>query len=217
MAWYDITGTVADWVMAAAAVYAASKADDFFRAKKSEAALKAAITLYDHEIPKIYITNKEMIGHINKVVFYFLSENKKILPSSEINETFEKLTTLAATFDNHHDVFFECYRNIRSSRIDFKNEEHKDFVFIFGRLSVLIAKYSNLKLNFKELLELNSEQDEDKIIALESLKNKKTLDFDNNLQYIKNLHKELDEIMKKYSVKIWTADEHFRKKIFFEK
>jgi hypothetical protein len=36
MAWYDITGTVSDWIMAGVAVYAAANAKDWIKQSKAK-------------------------------------------------------------------------------------------------------------------------------------------------------------------------------------
>lgn len=217
MAWYDITGTVADWVMAAAAVYAASKADDFFRAKKNEAALKAAITLYDDVIPKLYDKNRKLKLNFNKIDWYATQLKNNIEPSHELYEKFHDMLSFTTELQNYFDVMYDCHRNIVSSRIDFKVKERKDLVKIFGGASVLLARFTSLKHIHDDIITIDKYAEEKQPYHTRSTREELIEKLFEKIQEVKESHENLHEVIKKYGSPSMTADEHFRKKRFFEK
>lgn len=217
MPWYEVTGTISDMVMAAAAVYAASKADDFFRAKKNEAALKAAITLYDFELPKLHNKNKDFIRIIEKLEWRLNHNYDRMKPSSESYNIFHELTSQTDYLQTTFDVMHDCYRNIASSRIDFKIKESGDFVKILGSTTVLIAQYMSFKNLYKEIVILDKAINENNSSESKTSRESQLKEFANKLEEIKETHIKLREMIKPYGNPSITADEHFRKKRFFEK
>lgn len=217
MPWYDVTGTVSDMVMAAAAVYAASKADDFFRAKKNEAALKAAITLYDDVIPKLYEKNRKLTFSFGKIEWYATHLSNKVKPSQESYESIIEMFSVTTELQNYFDIMYDCHRNIISSRIDFKMKERKDFVQILGRTSVLLAMFTSLKHIHEDIIIFDKYAEEKESHDINTSREELIKKFFEKAQQIKEAHESLHEVIKIYGSPSMTADEHFRKKRFFEK
>lgn len=65
MVWYDITGTIADWMMAGAAVYAAFNAKDWIKDKHNSAG-------YDH-VAKLMADYDTVVLEMNRFYFYMLN------------------------------------------------------------------------------------------------------------------------------------------------
>ncbi|MCG7387299.1 hypothetical protein [Pantoea sp. ACRSB] len=217
MAWYEVTGTVSDMVMAAAAVYAASKADDFFRAKKNEAALKAAITLYDDVMPKLYEKNRKLIFKFSKLEWYATYIKNKTKPSQDLNENNSEIFSSIAEIQNYCDLMFDCHRNIVSSRIGFKLKERKDFTLIVGRTSLLLAKLTSLKHIHDDINTFDKYAEEEVPYIRNTSREELINDFFEKIYQVKESHDHLHEVIKVYGSPSMTADEHFRKKRFFEK
>lgn len=143
MAWYDITGTVPDWIMAGVAIYAAANAKDWIKQKKDEDAYNIAKELIFSDLDKLSGIVLEIHSHnINLSVYtqnigydlnLFISEddcNKGIdvvmkggREFISINISINKLSRLGWNFKSLPSNSFE---KVRQSYLEF-HSVHRDF------------------------------------------------------------------------------------------
>ncbi|MEW5200229.1 hypothetical protein [Enterobacter hormaechei] len=77
MAWYDITGTVADWVMAGVAVYAAANANQWFSQRSHTKGFDKAEQLLS-DIDEQYSKTKNYISELHDAFEYLKAVDERI-------------------------------------------------------------------------------------------------------------------------------------------
>lgn len=164
MAWYDITGTIADWVMASAAVYAAYKAKNFFDDKVHSDA-------YELIKKVIFFQVDDLIKSINEQYSDAFQTTMKF-NANAVNQ--EKLTT------EHVDNSLELYSNtinvinsIESNikvLIKLKFMLNDDAKIIFHEFIISVREFQKTHLEFLTItLSLLNNKQEDKISELNEL------------------------------------------------
>ncbi|QUY50343.1 hypothetical protein JK621_09435 [Serratia plymuthica] len=139
MAWYDITGTIADWTMAGAAVYAAFNAKDWIKDKHNSAG-------YDH-VAKLMADYDTVVLEMNRFYFY-MSKLKRT--DDEFHTTIKNIEDHVYTVLPLQDRLKACRRFNIKSKVEL--EQHfKDLVRFYN---LCLKFYSALRLDdinmFKE-------------------------------------------------------------------
>jgi len=128
MAWYDITGTVADWVMAGAAIYAASQAHKWVNSKMNN---------------DLYHLSKEVIVNNHEFIYnYFLNSARAskyytaIISRAKNNDNFVGMLPSLESIKKEIDKINEMYEikvNLESNmrmlnKLGFSYEKNKAYV-----------------------------------------------------------------------------------------
>ncbi|HBW1972365.1 TPA: hypothetical protein MYV36_000291 [Klebsiella pneumoniae] len=98
MAWYDITGTVADWVMAGVAVYAAANANQWFSQRSHTKGFDKAEQLLS-DIDEQYSKTKKYISELHDAFEYLKAVDERTTFVDENKAHDYQMLILNHTFD----------------------------------------------------------------------------------------------------------------------
>ncbi|ELY6080366.1 MULTISPECIES: hypothetical protein [Enterobacteriaceae] len=145
MAWYDITGTVADWVMAGVAVYAAANANQWFSQRSHTKGFDKAEQLLA-DIDEHYGKLKYYISDLHNALEYLNAVNERMIYVDGKKSNDYEMLSITHKYDIERiDGLSENYMSLERWSLILKNRKIiEDLLKTFQNLSVSAFNASSL-------------------------------------------------------------------------